>query len=75
MTAEIEGINQPTLALRFAGESDFLVMYDKMSSADRANLQSLLKSFDAPLRQLDKLFQAFDKKRKEFGTLNPLKGM
>lgn len=75
VTAEIEGVYQPTLALRFAGESDFQVMYDRMSSADQANLQSLLKSFDAPLRQLDKLFQAFDKKRKEFEELNPLKGM
>jgi hypothetical protein len=75
VTAEIKGINQPTLALRFAGESDFQVMYDRMSSADRANLQSLLKSFDAPLRQLDKIFQAFDKKRKEFDTVNPFKGL
>ena len=75
VTAEIEGICQPTLALRFAGESDFQVMYDRMSSADRANLQSLLKSFDAPLRQFDKFFQAFDKKRKEFETLNPFKGL
>ena len=75
VTAEIEGIYQPTLALRFAGESDFQVMYDRMSSADRTNCQSLLKSFDAPLRQLDKMFQAFDKKRKEFEKLNPLKGL
>lgn len=75
VTAEIEGIYQPTLALRFAGESDFQVMYDRMSSADRTNFQSLLKSFDAPLRQLDKMFQAFDKKRKEFEKLNPLKGL
>ena len=75
MTAEIEGIYQPALALRFDGESDFLGMYDRMSSADQANLQSLLKSFDAPLRQFDKLFQAFDKKRQEFKELNPLKGL
>ncbi len=75
VTAEIEGIYQPTLALRFDGESDFQVMYDRMSSADQANLQSLLKSFDAPLRQFDKLFQAFDKKRQEFKELNPLKGL
>ena len=75
VTAEIEGIYQPALALRFAGESDFQVMYDRMSSADRTNFQSLLKSFDAPLRQLDKLFQAFDKKRQEFIALNPFKGL
>ena len=73
VTAEIEGIYQPALALRFAGESDFLVMYDRMSSADRTNFQSLLKSFDAPLRQLDKLFQAFNKKLQEFKAVNPLK--
>ena len=71
VTAEIEGVYQPALALRFAGESDFQVMYDRMSTTDCANYQSLLKSFDAPLRQLDKLFQAFDKKRKEFDTVNP----
>ena len=73
VTAEIEGIYQPALALRFAGESDFQVMYDRMSSADRTNFQSLLKSFDAPLRQLDKLFQAFNKKLQEFKAVNPLK--
>jgi hypothetical protein len=73
VTAQIEGVYQPTLALRFAGESDFQLMYDRMSSADRTNFQSLLKSFDAPLRQVDKFFQAFDKKRKEFDTLNPFK--
>lgn len=73
VTAQIEGVYQPTLALRFAGESDFQLMYDRMSSADRTNFQSLLKSFDAPLRQIDKFFQAFDKKRKEFDTLNPFK--
>jgi hypothetical protein len=75
VTAEIEGIYQPALALRFAGESDFQVMYDRMSSADRANYQSLLQSFDAPLRQLDKLFKAFDKKRQEFDTVNPFRGL
>ena len=75
VTAEIEGINQPALALRFAGESDFLVMYDRMSNEDRTNFQSMLKSFDAPLRQFDKLFQAFSKKLKEFKELNPLKGL
>lgn len=75
VTAEIEGIYQPTLALRFDGESDFQVMYDRLSSADHANFQSLLKSFDAPLRQFDKLFQAFDKKLQEFKKLNPLKGL
>jgi hypothetical protein len=73
VTAQIECVYQPTLALRFAGESDFQLMYDRMSSADRTNFQSLLKSFDAPLRQVDKFFQAFDKKRKEFDTLNPFK--
>lgn len=73
VTAEIEGIYQPALALRFAGESDFQVMYDRMSNEDRTNFQSLLKSFDAPLRQLDKLFQAFDKKLQEFKAVNPLK--
>ena len=71
VTAEIEGIYQPALALRFAGESDFQVMYHRMSTTDCANYQSLLKSFDAPLRQLDKLFQAFDKKRSEFESVNP----
>lgn len=75
VTAEIEGINQPALALRFAGESDFLVMYDRMSNEDRTNFQSMLKSFDAPLRQFDKLFQAFSKKLQEFKELNPLKGL
>ena len=75
VTAEIEGIYQPTLALRFAGESDFLVMYDRMSNEDRTNFQSMLKSFDAPLRQFDKLFQAFSKKLQEFKELNPLKGL
>jgi hypothetical protein len=73
VTAEIEGIYQPALALRFGGESDFLVMYDRMSNEDRTNFQSLLKSFDAPLRQLDKLFQAFNKKLQEFKAVNPLK--
>jgi hypothetical protein len=73
VTAEIDGIYQPALALRFAGESDFQVMYHRMSTTDCANYQSLLKSFDAPLRQLDKLFQAFDKKRSEFDAVNPFK--
>lgn len=71
VTAEIEGIYQPALALRFAGESDFQVMYYRMSATDCANYQSLLNSFDAPLRQLDKFFQVFDKKRSEFDTINP----
>ena len=74
VTAIIEGAYQPALALRFKGESDYQVMYDNLSSTDRANYQSLLKSFDAPGRQLDKLFQAFDKKRKEFEEVNPFKG-
>ena len=73
VTAEIEGIYQPALALRFAGESDFQVMYHRMSTTDCANYQLLLKSFDAPLRQLDKFFQAFDKKRSEFDAVNPFK--
>lgn len=73
VTADIDGIYQPALALRFKGESDFQVMYDNMSSTDRANYQQLLKSFDAPGRQLDKLFKAFDQKRKEFQEVNPFK--
>ena len=75
VTAEIEGIYQPALALRFVGESDYQVIYDRMSSEDRANYQSLLKSFDAPLRQLDKMFQAFDQKRKDFEKVNPFKSL
>lgn len=73
VTANIDGIYQPALALRFAGESDFQVIYDRMTSADRANYQSLLKSFDAPLRQVDKLFKAFAQKRSEFEKVNPFK--
>ena len=75
VTALIEGIYQPALALRFAGESDFKVMYDQMSAEDRANYQSLLKSFDAPLRQVHKMFQAFDQKRKDFEKVNPFKNL
>lgn len=75
VTANIEGVFQPALALRFNGESDFKVMYDAMSEADRANYQALLKSFDAPARQLEKIFKAFDEKRKDFEKLNPFKGL
>lgn len=73
VTANLHGIVQPALALRFDGESDFKVMYDCMSDADLANYEALLQSFDAPGRQLNKLFNAFDQKRKEFEKVNPFK--
>ena len=72
VTAEFDGLNKPALALRFAGEKDFKVMYETMTGTDRDNYESLIKSFDAPLRQLDKMFQAFNKKRQEFEKVNPL---
>ena len=73
VTANLHGITQPALALRFNGESDFKVMYDCMSDADLANYEALLQSFDAPGRQLGKLFNAFDEKRKAFEKVNPFK--
>ena len=75
VTAQFNGIYQPAIALRFSGESDFKVLYETMSKDDRANYESLLKSFDAPLRQLSKIFKAFDTKRKDFDKVNPFKGL
>lgn len=72
MTAEINGRYKPALALRFEGEKSFQVMNDNLSEKDRANYESLMKSFDAPGLQLQKLFDAFAKKRDEFKQLSNL---
>jgi hypothetical protein len=60
------------LALRFEGEKNFQVMNDNLSEKDRANYESLMKSFDAPGLQLQKLFDAFAKKREEFKKISNL---
>lgn len=65
ITSDIKGSYQPALALRFKDEADYQVMYDNLSAKDLANYESLLQSFDAPGRQLHKLYNAFNEKRKE----------
>jgi hypothetical protein len=75
VTANIEGIYQPALALRFSGESDFTMVYDNMSEADRANYRSLVKSFDAPIQQLYKMFNVLNQKRQDIKNLNLFKGL
>ena len=72
MTAEINGRYKPALALRFEGEKSFQVMNANLSEKDRANYESLMKSFDAPGLQLQKLFDAFAKKREEFKKISNL---
>lgn len=72
MTAEINGRYKPALALRFEGEKSFQVMNANLSDKDRANYESLMKSFDAPVLQLQKLFDAFAKKREEFKKISNL---
>ena len=62
VTANIDGIFKPSVALRFEGETDYKVMWDQMNEKDHANYESLLKSFDEPGRKLDKLFKAFKQK-------------
>ena len=73
VTALIDGVYRPAVALRFNGESDYKVLWDQMNEKDRANYEKLLKSFDEPGRMLHKLFLAFDQKRSEFEKVNPFK--
>ena len=47
-------------------------MNANLSDKDRANYESLMKSFDAPVLQLQKLFDAFAKKREEFRKVSNL---
>jgi hypothetical protein len=62
VTANIDGIFRPSVALRFKGETDYKVMWEQMSEKDHANYESLLKSFDEPGRKLEKLFKAVKQK-------------
>ncbi len=73
MTAKINDHLVPALALRFKGESEFQVMNYNLTDADRENYNALMHSFDAPGRQLQKLFDAFVQKRDEFNEFNPFK--
>ena len=62
VTANIDNIFRPSVALRFEGETDYKVMWEQMSENDHANYESLLKSFDEPGRKLDKLFKTLQQK-------------
>ena len=69
ITSTIGGVNLPSPALRFKGESDFRVIHDRMSPTDRQNYEDMLKGFAEPINVVNGLLKVIQEKGEELKAL------
>lgn len=73
ITSNIAGVNLPSLALRFKGESDFRLIHDRMNPTDRQNYETLLKSLGAPINALNAFLKVIQDKGEELKAIKSSK--
>ena len=69
ITSTIGGVNLPSPALRFKGESDFRVIHDRMNASDLKNYEDMLKGFAEPINVVNGLLKAIQEKGEELKAL------
>ncbi|MBR4730909.1 MAG: hypothetical protein IK075_11730 [Prevotella sp.] len=70
ITSNIAGVNLPSLALRFKGESDFHLIHDRMNPTDRQYYEALLKGLGEPINTLNALLKVIQDKGVELKETN-----
>ena len=73
ITSNIAGVNLPSLALRFKGESDFRLIHDRMNPTDRQNYETLLKGLGDPINALNALLKVIQDKGEELKAIKSSK--
>ena len=69
ITSTIGGVNLPSPALRFKGESEFRVIHDRMNASDLKNYEDMLKGFAEPINVVNGLLKVIQEKGEELKAL------